>query len=111
MESVLVLSADRWELTDERTGEIRRGVTLSYVNSYRETTERSVGLRPTKAPATEEAFDAIRKAGAPGLYQLDFRTRPGKESVPVVTIVKAECIRKLDLFADSPTAVPERKPR
>ncbi len=98
METVLVLSADKWEMPDEQSGEIRRGITLQYVNEYREDNEKAVGLKPTKAPATPEVFDAIRKGGAPGLYRLDFRTRPGKESKPTLMVVKAEMAKAVKLF-------------
>jgi hypothetical protein len=111
METALVLSADSWEMTDESTGEVRRGVSLCFVNQYRDATDKSVGLRPTKTSATAEVFEAIRKGGAPGLYQLDFRTRPGKEGKPVLTAARAEFVRKLDLFGESAVPPSERKSR
>src|SRR5262245_57865780 len=98
METVLLLSADSWELKDEHTGEIRRGVTVTYVNNYREPDGRSVGLRPIKAPATADVFSSVRPGGAPGLYSLDFRTRPGKESKPVLTVTRADLVEPLALF-------------
>jgi len=111
METVLVLSADRWQLTDEKTGEIRAGILLHYVNQYREASDKAVGLRPTKISATTEVFDAIRKAGAPGFYKLDFRTRPGKESKPTLLAARAEFVRKPDLFEETAAAHSERKAR
>lgn len=98
MDTVLVLSADKWEMTDEKTGVIRNGVTIQYVNDYRENDERSVGLKPTKAPASLEVFESIRKGGAPALYRLDFRTRPGKESKPTLTVIKAEIGKAIKIF-------------
>ena len=77
METALVLSADRYEFTDEKTGELRRGVTLQYVTEYREDTQTSVGFKPIKAPATPEVFEAVKKGGAPAVYRLHSRTRPG----------------------------------
>lgn len=111
METALILSADRWEMTDERTGEIRSGVSLYYVNEYREATDKVIGLKPTKTPATNEVFEAVRKGGAPGLYQLDFRTRPGKEAKPVLMASRADFIRKLELFTESVSVQPEKKAR
>jgi len=101
METALILSADSWELTDEKTAEVRRGVSITFVNQYREASEKSVGLKPTKAPATQEVFDTIKKGGAPALYRLDFRTRPGKEGKPVPTVFRAELVRNLELFAET----------
>ena len=84
MEQVLILSADKWRMTDEKTGEVRSGVTVHYINDYREDTDSSAGYKPIKAPAAEEVFDAIKKQGAPALFDLDFKTRPGKNGVPTL---------------------------
>lgn len=111
METTLILSADRWELTDDKTGELRSGVVLYYVNQYRDPTDRAIGLRPTKTSATPEVFETVRKGGAPGLYQLDFRTRPGKEGKPTLVAAKAEFLRKLDLFGEAGATSPDRKLR
>lgn len=111
MEPVLILSADQWELTDETTGEVRRGVTVYFVNAYRESTSKSIGLRPTKVPAMLDVFDSIRKGGAPGIYFLDFRTRPGKEGKPVLTATQARLDRKLDLFSNDGPTTADRKTR
>jgi hypothetical protein len=101
MELVLVLSVDRYEFTDERTGEIRKGVTLQYVNDYREDRPTSLGFKPIKASANDEVFDTIKKSGAPGLYKLHSRTRPGKEGKPTLTIVKAEHVKNMKIFEGS----------
>lgn len=98
MEKALVISADRYEFTDEKTGEIRKGVTVNYINDYREDTEMSVGLKPTKISANAEVFDAIRAGTAPALYELDFRTRPGKEGKPTLQLVKATLVKTIDVF-------------
>jgi hypothetical protein len=63
METALVLSADRYEFSDEKTGDLRRGVTLQYITDYREDTSTSVGFKPIKAPALDEVFDAVQKSG------------------------------------------------
>ena len=98
METALVLSADRYEFADEKTGELRRGVTLQYITDYREDTATAVGFKPIKAPALSEVFDAVKKSGAPGLYRLTTKTRPGKEGKPALTVVKADLVKGLDIF-------------
>ena len=84
MELVCVLSADKWRMTDDRTGEIREGVSIYYVNDYRDETEHSVGFRPTKAPASEAAFAQISEGGAPWLVRAADRqqARQGRCSNP-----------------------------
>lgn len=98
METALVLSADKWNLTDEKTGELRNGIMVQYINDYREDSDRAIGFKPIKASSTPEVFDAIRKGGAPALYQLDFRTRPGQAGKPTLVIVKAELVRAVKIF-------------
>jgi hypothetical protein len=98
METALVLSADHYEFTDEKTGDVRRGVTVQYITDYREDTPRSVGYKPIKAPAASDVFDAIKKNGAPALYHLTTKTRPGKEGKPALTVVKADLIKSLSIF-------------
>lgn len=98
MERTLVLSADKWRMTDEKTGEIREGVSVQYVTDYRDESASAVGYRPLKVQAIAEVFEAIKKGGAPGLYDLDMRTRPGREGQTTVMAVRASHIRKVSLF-------------
>jgi hypothetical protein len=98
METVLIISADKWKLTDEKTGEIRSGVTIQYVNDYREDSDVSVGFKPIKAPANESVFETIKKSGAPAMYRLDMRTRPGKDGKPTLTIVRVDFVKQVKIF-------------
>jgi hypothetical protein len=98
METALIISADRYEFADEKSGEIRKGITVHYINDYREDTDKAIGFKPIKAPATLEVFEAVRKGSAPALYELDFRTRPGQEGKPTLTIVKADLVRTVEIF-------------
>lgn len=98
MELALVISADKWKMADEKTGEIREGATVHYINDYREDDEKSVGFKPTKISVSEEVFQSVRQHGAPALYNLDLRTRPGKESRPTLAIAKLEFVRGVELF-------------
>ena len=99
MELAFVISADRGTMTDERTGVINPWRNVHYLTEYREDTDTSVGYKPIKAPCTDEAFAAIRKGGI-GLYQLEFRTRPGAMNKPTLTLVKAELVKSIDLFSE-----------
>ena len=98
-EKALVLSADTWEMPDERTGVINRGVSVWYINEYRENTESAIGSKPIKCSCSAEAFAKIKKAGAPGVFSLDFRTRPGAQGKPTLTLVDATSLRTLPLEA------------
>jgi hypothetical protein len=98
METTLVISADRYEFTDEKTSEIRKGVTLHYINNYRENSAGAVGFKPIRVPATPEVFEAVKKGNAPALYKLDFTTGPGPLGKPTLTVVKAELVRPVKIF-------------
>lgn len=98
-EKALILSADSWEMQDERTGVINRGVSLWYINDYRDDTENGIGSKPIKCGCTAEVFAKIKKAGVPGVFSLDFRTRPGAQGKPSLTLVDVTLIRSLPIDA------------
>ncbi len=97
-ERALILSGDAWEMPDEKTGEVRSGVSFWYVSDYREDDARSAGYKPTKISGTFEAFDMVRTAGLPGVFDIDFATRPGKDNKATLTLVAAKHAGNVDLF-------------
>lgn len=97
-ERALVLSGDAWEMKDERTGELLSGVSVWYVSNYREDDEKSAGFKPTKIAASMETFKAIRLDGLPGVFELDFASRPGAQNKAALTLVGAKHVGKVDLF-------------
>jgi hypothetical protein len=52
-----------------------------------------------KIISTVEVFDAVRKGGAPAVYQMDFRSRAGADGKPTLSAVKAEFVKPAKLFA------------
>ncbi len=97
-EKVLILSASKWSLTDEKTGELRKGVSLHYVSDYREDTATEVGFKPIKTSADDTVFDAVQKGGVPGMYNIETRSRPGKDGKPTLTVVGAQFAKRVPLF-------------
>ena len=96
-EKVLVLSADRWEMVDDKTGEELKGVSAWYVNSYREDEKGSIGQKPTKVSATPETFAIFEKSGLPGVYELEYGSRPGKGGKAALALIGAKFIESFDL--------------
>lgn len=96
-EKVLLLSADKWEMPDERTGAINSGVSVWYINDYRDDTDRAIGSKPIKIGCTPEVFEVLAKNGAPGVYDFDFRTRPGAGGKPAMMLVQASFVQSVDL--------------
>lgn len=59
-ETVLILRAAKWEMTDEKTGEIRKGCTVHYINDFQVETATAVGDSPMKVQASDEVFTEIK---------------------------------------------------
>lgn len=89
-ETVFILRATKWELTDEKTGEIRKGCTVHYINDYQVETANAVGDAPMKVQASEEVFNEVKKHKAPGIYDINTRTKPGKDGIATVVVTQAK---------------------
>lgn len=96
-ETVLILRAQKWELTDEKTGEVRKGTTVHYVSDYQVETATAIGDAPVKVSASPEVFDIIKKHKAPGMYEINTRTKPGKEGQATVQIVGVKHVREISM--------------
>ena len=96
-ETVLILRASKWEMTDEKTGEIRKGCTVHYINDYQVETPTAVGDAPMKVSATEEVFTEVKKHKAPGIYDMNTRTKPGKEGQATVVMTQAKFVKAFSL--------------
>lgn len=98
-ERALILSVDKWEMPDERTGEIRKGLSVWFVNEYREDTQDAFGYKPTKVSAAPELLDTFRKARLPALFDMHYGSRPGAQGKATLTLVKVEGVANVNLFA------------
>lgn len=97
-ERALVLSADVWSMADERTGEIRDGISIWYVNDYRDDSDKSFGYKPTKVSAAPDMLEKLRGAKLPSICDLDFGSRPGKEGKATLTLVGMKSVKAVELF-------------
>lgn len=97
-ERALVLSVDRWEMPDERTGEIRKGLSVWYVNDYREDTADAIGYKPTKVSAALELFPVFAKARLPALFGMTYGSRPGAQGKATLTLIKADAQANVNIF-------------
>lgn len=86
MEKTLLLSADKWEFTDEKTGEVKHGVTLTYINAYRDQDESSLGYKPTSLSAGVEVWPELQGKNLPALCEMGFGSKPGTKSNPKPTV-------------------------
>lgn len=97
-EHALVLSADAWEMPDERTGEIRKGVSVWFVNDYREDTPLAIGYKPTKVSADPSVLDSLRSAGLPAVCEMHYGSRPGAQGKATLTLIDIKPQRPVDFF-------------
>lgn len=102
-EKALVLSADPWEMTDKQTGQIIKGVSCWYVNSYR---DGENGQKPTKVSVTDEVAGALR-GKLPAICDLEYGSRPGAQSKASLTVIAAKVLRAVDLSAFFNAPVPK----
>lgn len=98
MERFLILSADAWDMLDERTGRPMSGISVWYANDYREDTEVSFGYKPTKVAATPETLSQLR-GKLPGVFEVSFGSRPGAQNKAQLTLVGVKHVAAVDLFA------------
>lgn len=96
-ETVLVLRASKWEMTDDKTGEVRKGCTVHYINDYQVETANAVGDAPMKVQASDEVFNEVKKHKAPGVYEINTRTKPGKEGQATVVMTQAKFVKAFTL--------------
>lgn len=76
-ERVLILSCDKWRMTDEKTGELSQGWSMWYVSDYREDDVESFGLKPTKLTLRDDKMAMTLRGVVPCLAELEMATRPG----------------------------------
>lgn len=92
-EKALVLSADPWEMTDEKTGEVRKGASIWYLNTYR---EGDLGQKPTKVSVAPELMAQI-KGKLPAVCELEYGSRPGAQNKATLTVIGMRMHQTVDL--------------
>lgn len=104
MERALILSADVWNMNDERTGKLMSGVSVWYVNDYREDSGDSFGCKPTKVAASQEILPLL-KGNVPGIFDINFGSRPGAQNKATLTLVSVQKVGSVELFSPAPSSV------
>lgn len=100
-EKALILSADPWEMTDEKSGKPLVGVSFWYVNQYR---DGENGQKPTKVSGTAELFEQL-KGKLPAVCEMEYGSRPGAGGKAALTVIGAKLLKKIDfshLFLPDP---------
>ena len=105
VEKTIILYAKQWSMTDEETGELRRGTSLWYVpHDMRQVIDMEdelLGQQPAKVSQDFEFYNTLIQAGGcPVAADFDWvlRTRQNKKvtvlnSVKITGPVKAEVVK------------------
>lgn len=107
-ERALILSADAWDMKDEQSGKPLSGVSVWYVNDYREDSYDSFGFKPTKVSGTQEILSELR-GKTPGVFEVSFGSRPGALNKAQLTLVGVKHVAAVDLFAEHTAFSPSPK--
>ena len=95
-ETVLILRASKYDFVSDK-GESIKGCNVHFINDYQVETESAVGDAPMKVAASEEVFAEIKKHKAPGIYQINTRTKPGKDGQATVVVTQAKFVKAFTL--------------
>lgn len=97
--TALVMSADLYEIPDDRTGEVQKLHQVWMINDYRVATAKEHGSKPIKTLIDAAIFAELVKHPLPSLFELDMAMRPGKGNTPAVTVVGFKYVRTPDIFS------------
>lgn len=102
----LILSADHYSITDQKTGELNQLYQVWYSNDYRDASETELGFKPIKMLTTPEIFEQLKGHALPSLFDLDLRSRPGKANAAALTVVGITYVSTPEIFGQAvpPTA-------
>ncbi len=86
IERVILLYASTYDFVPTGgDGSRLKGMKLQYITDYIEATENAQGTPIMMATAPHEAKTGL--GAVPGVYEIDFRMRPGKDNKPTLTPV------------------------
>lgn len=102
-ERVLILSCDKWRMTDEKSGEVMQGWSMWYVNDYREDEAESFGLKPTKMSLRDDKMALALRGQVPCLAEFEMSSRPGAGNKAAVFARSIEVLQpNVDLVPSAP---------
>lgn len=101
----LILSADRYDIRDDKTGEVQALHQVWMSNDYRVATDKEKGCKPMKVLVEGAVFGEIMKHDLPGLFNVDVKMRPGKGNALAATVVGFQFIGSPKIFEMAAKAV------
>jgi hypothetical protein len=99
VEISVILSADAWSMPDEKTGEIRTGVSFWFLNEYRDQSDlKQIGYKPQKIGGTADLLTKLSKHTMPIQAELSFSSRPGAAGKATLVLSDFKFVASLDAF-------------
>jgi hypothetical protein len=97
MERCVVLSARRYSFRDD-TGKQVDGVTIHYLTGDVENEPDRRGMEPLTITGPLDLFPTLQTV--PGVYEMDFRQRPGPRGRPTLQVTGARFLTGAKVVAD-----------
>lgn len=98
-QNIILLYAAQYRIQDEKTGEIKEGITANYYFntelSVVDNANGSVGTRPAKGSIPIDCFRKIVKA--PAIYDATFTMNIGSDGKPVLTIADLDFVGEVEI--------------
>lgn len=95
MEQCVLLSARRYDFKDE-AGKQVEGVTLTYITSFVEVDGDTRGCQPLSVAGSSSVWSKL--GAVPGVYDLDFKQRPGPKGKPTLQLVDMKFVSPVGMF-------------
>lgn len=92
---LILFSARPWSFTDEKTGEMRNGVTVQYSDGIAVNAGKEKGIFPMTMSAAPELWAQLTTL--PAVYECDLKMRPGKDNKAQLTLGSAKFVEPLSL--------------
>lgn len=95
MEQCVLLSARRYDFKDD-AGKQVEGVTLTYITENVETEGDTRGCQPLSVAGESSVWSKL--GAVPGLYDMDFKQRPGPKGKPTLKLVDVKFIGRVEFM-------------
>ncbi|HJV82446.1 hypothetical protein [Noviherbaspirillum sp.] len=99
MTEAVIFFASRYDFADEK-GTQRKGAKVKYFLPEKAEGENKEGIEYMESPMPFELFETLKHYNLPGMFEIDFRMKPGRDNKPEMSLVKAQFKRKIELFKD-----------
>lgn len=104
LETCVLLSARRYQFTDDKTGRPVEGVSLTYLTGDVDQTDDQRGMVPLSIAAPLDVFGSLQ--AVPGFYDMDFKQRAGKGGKPTLQCVSLRFKRPVTGLQDAGGTTP-----